>query len=37
MAPEILMGFGYSFSADIWSWAVVLCEMISGQTPFYDK
>lgn len=30
-APEVLMGqVGYSFPADIWSFGVLLCELLSG-------
>ena len=27
-APEVLLGNGYSFPVDIWSFGVMLCEMI---------
>lgn len=30
-APEVLMGqAGYSFQADIWSFGILLCELIQG-------
>lgn len=29
-APEILKGKGYSFGVDIWSFGVLLCELING-------
>ena len=28
---------GYSFQVDIWSWGVVLCELIGGFNPFYHN
>ena len=34
VAPEILMGIGHSFEADIWSFGVLLYEIECGQTPF---
>lgn len=38
-APEILLGssLGYSFEADIWSYGILLCELISGSLPFENK
>lgn len=37
-APEVLMGqnVGYSFPADIWSFGILLCELISGKLPYND-
>jgi cGMP-dependent protein kinase 1 len=38
LAPEIIMGKGYSFSADYWSIGVVMYEIFYGQVPFgYGK
>lgn len=36
MAPEVIAERGYGRSADLWSWAVILFEMIVGITPFCD-
>jgi serine/threonine protein kinase len=29
-APEVLLNLGSSFEADIWSYGILLCELISG-------
>lgn len=34
MAPEILLLQGYNLKADVYSFALVLWEMLSAQTPF---
>ena len=34
MAPEVIMGKGYSFSADLWSIGVMIYEFICGNVPF---
>ena len=34
MAPEILSGKGYSYSADLWSLGVMLFEFMIGYLPF---
>ena len=38
-APEVLLntGQGYSFPADIWSFGILLCELIQGTLPFEDR
>eukprot|EP00347_Sterkiella_histriomuscorum_P015976 403354976 len=38
-APEVLMGTnqGYSFQVDIWSFGILLCELIQGSLPFDNK
>jgi serine/threonine protein kinase len=37
MAPELLFGEGYSFSADFWSCAVCMYEFVSGGLPFGES
>jgi cGMP-dependent protein kinase len=37
MAPEIIMGGGYSFSVDYWSISICMYEFICGGVPFGDK
>ena len=34
VAPEIIRGAGHSYEVDIWSFGVLIAEIISGQTPF---
>lgn len=34
MAPEVILGNGYSYSVDYWSLAVMIFEMLSGKLPF---
>lgn len=36
IAPEIIRQKGYNNSADIWSWTVMLYEMLLGMNPFYE-
>ena len=36
-APEVIMGTGYGHKADIWSFGILICEMIGGFTPFSQK
>ena len=36
LAPEILLGTGYSYKADIWSLGVTICEILGGWIPFSD-
>ena len=37
MAPEIIMGEGYSFEIDYWSIAIMMYEIIVGELPFNNK
>jgi serine/threonine protein kinase len=36
-APEVMLGSGYSYKADIWSFGILICEMMGGFTPFKEK
>lgn len=36
-APEVLIGAGYSYKADVWSFGILICEMLGGFTPFGPK
>jgi protein kinase A len=36
-APEVTMGHGYNYKVDIWSFGILICEMIGGFTPFRNK
>ena len=36
-APEVITGQGYSFSADIWSFGIMISELLAGSLPFDDK
>ena len=36
MAPEVILGKGYSLSADYWSIAIMMYEFVCGKTPFGD-
>lgn len=37
MAPEVILGNGYSFSVDYWSLAILIYEMLSGRLPFGEN
>jgi serine/threonine protein kinase len=34
LAPEIVVGFSYSYDVDWWALGVLLCEMLTGVVPF---
>ena len=34
MAPEVIMGKGYTFKVDYWSIAIMMYEYLCGKTPF---
>ena len=36
-APEVLIGAGYNYKADIWSFGILICEILGGFTPFGPK
>jgi len=36
LAPEIVHQVPYGFEVDIWSFGILMCEMIGGFTPFHD-
>merc|ERR1711916_305928 len=35
-APEVYLKTGYSFSADVWSFGMLLYEHIAGHLPYHD-
>ena len=37
VAPEVLKSIGTSYKADCWSLGVLMHEILSGETPFYDE
>ena len=37
ISPEVLKGVGASFEADIWSFGVLIAEILGGQSPFHDE
>jgi len=37
MAPEIILGGGYSFQVDFWSISICMYEFMCGQVPFGEK
>jgi len=34
MAPEVILGNGYSGKADVWSFGILICEILTGHSPF---
>ena len=37
MAPEIILGQGYSFQVDYWSLAICMYEFVCGKVPFGES
>lgn len=37
MAPEIILGKGYTFTVDWWSLGVMIYEMIAGKLPYGES
>ena len=37
MAPEIFKGNGYTFSADIWSFGILMYQLVGGEVPFISN
>mmetsp|Transcript_486 Transcript_486/g.1464 ORF Transcript_486/g.1464 Transcript_486/m.1464 type:complete len:467 (-) Transcript_486:52-1452(-) len=37
LAPEVVLARGHDKGADIWSWGILIHEMIVGLTPFYEE
>ncbi|GET62564.1 kinase-like domain-containing protein [Rhizophagus irregularis DAOM 181602=DAOM 197198] len=37
IAPEVLNGESYTFSSDIYSFGIIMAELSSGKTPFYNR
>lgn len=37
MAPEVILGKGYSFSADLWSLGIMIYEFVCGMVPFGEN
>ena len=37
MAPEVISGKGYGFFSDLWSFGVLVYELICGYLPYEEK
>jgi len=37
MAPEIILGKGYSFSVDLWSMGICMFEFMCGGVPYAEE
>jgi len=36
MAPEVILGIGHGCAADLWSFGILLYEMLLGYPPFFE-
>lgn len=36
IAPEVMMGQKYSYKCDIWSFGILMCELLGGFSPFSE-
>ncbi|XP_041435443.1 cAMP-dependent protein kinase type 1-like [Xenopus laevis] len=36
MAPEVLQGQRYNAAVDWWALGIIMCQMASGDSPFYE-
>ncbi|UZO26765.1 uncharacterized protein OCT59_018978 [Rhizophagus irregularis] len=37
VAPEVFSGESYTFSSDVYSFGIIMAELSSGKTPFYNR
>ncbi|ELP89072.1 serine/threonine protein kinase ppk14, putative [Entamoeba invadens IP1] len=37
LAPEVLVGFGYSAQVDWWTFGILMYEILYGRTPFFNR
>ena len=36
LAPEVMLNIGYDSKADLWSFGILMCEILGGFTPFHS-